>query len=181
MRKDTLQVLELLARLGIAGFGLLLDPFESFFDMVAVGEGATTGNLWTSLISNEIDPDSSLPSRRIVSVDTSGTEGTVVMDAFTRTLTYSAAGIDLAPGETRTDTFSYTVTDGWGSSDTATVTVTITGGEGGGASLATAGGESIMAAFLPAGGLSHIGDDAFASFPSMQAMQEMLVADALIA
>ena len=154
------------------------DQIVAVGDVVAVGEGATTGNLWTSLISNEIDPDSSVASRRITSVDTNGTDGIVVMDAFTRTLTYSAAGIDLAPGETRTDTFSYTVTDGWGSSDTATVTVTITGGEGGGASMAMSGDQSIMSAFLPVGGLSHIADDAFASFP---AIQEMLVTDAPIA
>ncbi|HEU0100118.1 MAG TPA: Ig-like domain-containing protein [Allosphingosinicella sp.] len=160
------------------------DQIIAVGDVVAVGEGATTGNLWTSLIANEIDPDSGVASRRIVSVDTNGTQGTVAMDAFTRTLTYSAAGIDLAPGETRTDTFSYTVTDGWGSSDSATVTVTITGGPDG-ASAAMAGGESIMSAFLPLGaGLSHVDDDAFASFPSMQSiqsMQEMLVADAPIA
>jgi VCBS repeat-containing protein len=158
------------------------DQIVAVDDMVAVGEGGTTGNLWTTLISNEIDPDSGVASRRIVSLDTTGTDGTVVMDTFTRSLTYSAAGIDLAPGETRTDTFSYTVTDGWGSSDTATVTVTITGGEGGSASMAMAGGESILSAFLPmGGGMSHIDDDAFASFPSMHGMQAMLVADAAIA
>jgi VCBS repeat-containing protein len=158
------------------------DQIVAVDDAVAVGEGATTGNLWTSLISNEIDPDSGVGSRRIVSLDTTGTEGTLVMDTFKQTLTYSAAGIDLAPGETRTDTFSYTVTDGWGSSDTATVTVTITGGPGGGASMAMAGGESIMSAFLPAGGgMSHLDDSDFASFPSMQGVQEMLVADTVVA
>lgn len=155
------------------------DQIVAVDDLVVVGEGATTGNLWTSLISNEIDPDSGVASRRIVSLDTTGTEGTLVMDTFTRTLTYSAANIDLAPGETRTDTFSYTVTDGWGSSDTATVTVTITGGPNGGASTSMAGGEAILSAFLPVGGgMSHIDDSDFASFPSMQ---EMLVADSAIA
>lgn len=154
------------------------DQIVAVDDAVVVGEGATTGNLWTSLISNEIDPDSGVASRRIVSLDTTGTEGTLVMDTFTRTLTYSAAGIDLAPGETRTDTFSYTVTDGWGSSDTATVTVTITGAADGGASMSTAGGESIMSAFLGGAGGSHLDDAEFASFP---AMQEMLTGDAVIA
>jgi VCBS repeat-containing protein len=152
------------------------DEIVAVDDMVAVGEGATTGNLWTSLISNDNDIESSVASRRIVSLDTTGTEGTLVMDTFKQTLTYSAANIDLAPGETRTDTFSYTVTDGWGSSDTATVTVTITGAAGGGASMA--GGEPIMAAFVGGAGGSHLDDAEFASFPSMQ---EMLVADAVIA
>jgi VCBS repeat-containing protein len=150
-------------------------------DAVAVGEGATTGNLWTSLISNDNDIESGIASRRITSVDTSGTDGPVFMDTFTKTLTYSAAGMDLAPGETRTDTFSYTVTDGWGSSDTATVTVTITGGEGGGTSMSMAGGESILSAFVGGAGGSHVADGEFASFPTMQSMQEMLVADAVVA
>jgi VCBS repeat-containing protein len=156
------------------------DQIVAADDLVAVGEGATTGNLWTSLISNDHDIESGIASRRITSVDTNGTDGTVVMDTFTRTLTYSAAGIDLAPGETRTDTFSYTVTDGWGSSDTATVTVTITGAADGGIMTAMASGqEALLSAFLPAaGGMSHVGDDAFASFP---AMPEMLVADSVVA
>jgi VCBS repeat-containing protein len=157
------------------------DEIVAVDDVVAVGEGATTGNLWTSLISNDNDIESGLASRRITSVDTSGTEGTVVMDTFTRTLTYSAADIDLAPGETRTDTFSYTVTDGWGSSDTATVTVTITGAADGGATMSMAGGESILSAFVGGAGGSHMDDGEFASFPSMQSMQEMLVADAVVA
>ncbi|HEX8380197.1 MAG TPA: Ig-like domain-containing protein, partial [Allosphingosinicella sp.] len=142
-------------------------------DAVAVGEGATTGNLWTSLISNDNDIESGIASRRITSVDTNGTEGTVVMDTFTRTLTYSADGIDLAPGETRTDTFSYTVTDGWGSSDTATVTVTITGGEGGGVSMSAAGQNPILAAFAP-----EAGAEGFVDFGAMSAVQpEMLLSE----
>jgi hypothetical protein len=103
------------------------------------------------------------------------------MDTFKQTLTYSAAGIELAPGETRTDSFSYTVTDGWGSSDTATVTVTITGAPDGGTSMAMAGGESILSAFAGGAGGSHLDDAEFASFPSMQSMQEMLVTDAVVA
>lgn len=153
------------------------DQIVAVDDAVAVGEGATTGNLWTSLISNDHDIESGPASKRIVSLDTTGTQGTLVMDTFKQTLTYSAAGIDLAPGETRTDTFSYTVTDGWGSSDTATVTVTITGAPNGGASMAS--GEPILSAFLPAGGgMSHLDDAEFASFPSVQ---EMLVTDIAIA
>jgi VCBS repeat-containing protein len=155
------------------------DQIVAVDDSVAVGEGATTANLWKTLISNEIDPDSSVASRRIVGLDTAGTEGTVFLDTFKQTLTYSAAGIDLKPGETRTDTFSYTVTDGWGSSDTAKVTVTITGGPDGAASMAMSGGEPIMSAFLPFGaGMSHIHDSDFAGPPTMQ---EMLVGHTVIA
>jgi VCBS repeat-containing protein len=155
------------------------DQIVAVDDAVAVGEGATTGNLWTTLISNDNDIESGVASRRIVSLDTAGTEGTVVMDTFTRTLTYSAADIDLAPRETRTDTFSYTVTDGWGSSDTATVTVTITGAAEGSASMAmaAAGSELLMAAFAPAGG----GGMSDAPVFDMMQAQQLLYADACIA
>jgi VCBS repeat-containing protein len=150
------------------------DQIVATDDAVAVGEGAVTGNLWTSLVSNDIDPDSSAASRRIVFVDTAGTQGVLTLDTFTQTLTYSAAGIDLAPGETRTDTFTYTVTDGWGSSDTATVTVTITGGEAGGVSAARGGeGVVILGAFVPEGAGEN-----FAELGAMTAMQpEILGAD----
>ncbi|MGZ8284084.1 MAG: Ig-like domain-containing protein [Allosphingosinicella sp.] len=157
------------------------DQIVAVDDLVAVGEGTTTGNLWTSLISNEIDPDSGVGSRRIVSLDTTGTQGLVSFDASSRTLTYSAANIDLAPGETMTDSFTYVVADGWGSTDTATVFVTVTGAAGGGAMTSMAGGESIMSAFVGGAGGSHLDDAEFASFSSMQALQEMLVADAVVA
>jgi VCBS repeat-containing protein len=156
------------------------DQIVGVDDSFAVGEGQTSVNLWKSIISNEVDPDGSIHSHRILEVGTEGTQGQVSFDAFTRTLTYSAAGIDLAPGETMTDSFTYVVTDGWGSQDTATVFVTVTGGPNGGAS-ASMGGESIMSAFVGGAGGSHVDDSDFASFPSMQSMQEMLVADAVIA
>ncbi|HEX8061935.1 MAG TPA: Ig-like domain-containing protein [Allosphingosinicella sp.] len=158
------------------------DDIVAVDDQVSVGEGQTTGNLWSTLIANDIDPDGSVDSgREILSVGTAGTQGSVAFDPVTRTVTYSAAGIDLAPGQTMVDSFTYEVEDGWGSSDTATVYVTVTGAADGGASASMAmamGGDLLPAAFLPAGGMSHIGDDAFASFPSMQ---EMLVAHAPIA
>jgi VCBS repeat-containing protein len=158
------------------------DAIVAVDDNVAIGEGQTTGNLWSSLIANEIDPDGGPAGRQILSVGTAGTQGSVSFDASSRTVSYSAAGIDLAPGETLVDSFTYAVKDGWGSTDTATVFVTVTGAAGGGASASMAmGGDLLASAFLPAGGMSHIDDDAFASFPSMQGMQEMLVADAPIA
>ncbi len=55
-----------------------------------------------------------------------------------RTVSYSAASIDLAPGETLTETFAYTVIDGFGSFDTAAVTVTVTGAEASSGTLAGA-------------------------------------------
>jgi VCBS repeat-containing protein len=130
------------------------DQIVAVDDSVAVGEGATSGNLWPGLLGNDIDPDSGVNGRRIVSVDTAGTQGTVTLTKSA--LTYSAAGIDLAEGETMTDSFTYTVNDGYGSIDTATVTVTVTGTANGGASVAMSEGPSgdaqaILSAFLPAG------------------------------
>jgi VCBS repeat-containing protein len=147
------------------------DQIVAVDDAVSVGEGGTTGNLWTTLISNEIDPDSSNASRRIVELNVTGTDGVVVFDAFEQTLTYSAAGIELAPGETRTDSFTYKVTDGWGSSDTATVTVTITGGPDGSVSMARGGGDGvvILGAFVPEGAA-----EAPADFGGAPAMPEIL-------
>ncbi|HLL31114.1 MAG TPA: Ig-like domain-containing protein [Allosphingosinicella sp.] len=157
------------------------DDIIAVDDHVSIGEGQTSGNLWSTIVSNEIDPDGSPNTHRILSVGTSGTQGQVSFDASSRTLTYSAAGIDLAPGETLVDSFTYTVDDSFGATDTATVYVTVTGGPSGGASISMTGGESIMSAFVGGAGGSHLDDSGFAGFPSMQALQEMLVADAVIA
>jgi VCBS repeat-containing protein len=157
------------------------DAIVAVDDNVALGEGETTGNLWNLMVSNEIDPDGSVNWHQIKSVGTAGTQGIVTFDADSRSVTYSAASIDLAPGETLVDSFTYTVDDSYGAVDTATVYVTVTGAAAGGVTTAMSGGESIMSAFLPAGGgMSHIDDSDFASFPSMQSMQ-VLVADAVVA
>lgn len=155
-------------------------------DNVALGEGQTTGNLWSTLVANDIDPDGSPNWSQIRSVGTEGTQGIVTFDAANRSVTYSAAGIDLAPGETLVDSFTYVVDDNIAGSapDTATVYVTVTGAAGGGVSTSMSGGESIMAAFVGGAGGSHLDDGEFASFPSMQAMQamqEILVADSVVA
>jgi VCBS repeat-containing protein len=153
------------------------DDIVAVDDAVSIAEGQTSSNLWSSLISNEIDPDGGAPEREILGVGTAGTQGVVSFDAATRTVTYSAAGIDLAPGQTMTDSFTYEVEDGWGSTDTATVFVTVTAAAGGGAMTSLAGGESSMlAAFAPAGG----GDGGLAGLGIGQPM-EMLHADLFIA
>jgi VCBS repeat-containing protein len=145
------------------------DDIVAVDDAVSVGEGQATGNLWSTLIANEIDPDGWVDSgREILSVGTAGTQGVVSFDPVTRTVSYSAAGIDLAPGQTLTDSFTYTVEDGWGSEDSATVFVTVTGG--GAAGFTTA----MASAFEPAGE---------AHFVDMGLMQapEMLVANLPVA
>jgi VCBS repeat-containing protein len=152
------------------------DQVVAVDDNVSVGEGQATGNLWSTLIGNEIDPDGSPASRDILSVGTAGTQGVVTFNSSTDTVSYSAAGIDLAPGQTLVDSFTYVVSDNWGSTDTGTVFVTVTGNADGSASMAMTGGESLMAAFAPAGaGMADC-----AMFDMMQA-QQLLGADAYIA
>jgi VCBS repeat-containing protein len=158
------------------------DAIVAVDDAVALGEGETTGNLWSQMVANEIDPDGSVNWHQIKSVGTEGTQGIVTFDPDSRSVTYSAANIDLAPGETLVDSFTYIVDDSYGATDTATVFVTVTGAAGGGASASmAAGGESIMAAFVGGAGGSHMDDADFAGFPAMQSMQEVLVADSVIA
>lgn len=96
---------------------------------VSVDEDATTGNLWSTLLGNDSDPDAG-DSLTISAVDTTGTLGSVVFDAATQTLRFVAdADIydTLAPGETQQTSFTYTARDAGGLTSTATVTVTVTG------------------------------------------------------
>src|SRR5207247_3783653 len=69
-------------------------------------------------------------TRSVSAVNTTGTIGTVVFNAATQSLTYSAnaaAQDALAAGQTATDSFSYTVADSYGATSSATVTVTVAG------------------------------------------------------
>ena len=97
-------------------------------DAVAVNEDATSANLWNTLLGNDSDPDGDALS--ILSVDTSGTLGHVVLDTASHSLVYVADddSFDALPtGATAPDHFSYTVSDGHGLTATATVNVTVTG------------------------------------------------------
>ncbi len=122
-------------------------------DAVAVNEDATSGNLWTSLLSNDSDPDGN--SLSIVSVDTTGTLGHILFDAASQSLRYVADddSFDALPtGATAPDHFTYTVSDGHGLTATATVNVTVTGiadsvtlnGGNGNDTLSASGGEDFV-------------------------------------
>jgi VCBS repeat-containing protein len=100
-------------------------------DAISVTEDTSTGNLLTTLLTGDTDPDGNALR---VTAATQGSKGSVYFHAGTaaigdETITYTANGavLDaLAPGETTTDTFIYTVSDGNGGIDHAKVTVTIT-------------------------------------------------------
>ena len=80
-----------------------------------------------SVLLNDTDVDAS-DTLIVSALDTTGTLGTVV-DNGDGTFDYNPNGAfeALAAGETATDTFSYTVSDQNGGTDTATVTITING------------------------------------------------------
>ena len=108
-------------------------------DMIALSEDATSANLWSQLLGNDIDVDAG-DTLSIAAVDASRTLGTLVFDPATQSLRYVAdndAFDALAPGATAVDSFRYTVTDRAGLSSTATVSVTVTGIADG---IATTGG-----------------------------------------
>jgi hypothetical protein len=126
------------------------DAIVAVEDEFAVGEGAATANLWGSIIGNDVDPDNSVNTRRITSIDTTGTLGTVTLDSSGGTLIYSAEALDIDPNSVLTDTFTYTVTDG-STTSTATVTVHVTGNEDG----------SFSASFGAQSGGGHVGMAAF--------------------
>jgi VCBS repeat-containing protein len=104
------------------------DPVTAVNDAVSVNDNQSTGNLWTTLLSNDIDPEGGVHQRFILGVDTTGTAGSVQFNAQTQSLIYTAP--DLQPGETRTDSFRYTAHDNSrasGAETTAVVTITVTG------------------------------------------------------
>jgi Ca2+-binding RTX toxin-like protein len=98
---------------------------QAVADAVEVAEDATTPNLWSTLLGNDGGA-----GKTIVGVTTTGTLGTVTFDATTQTLTYSADSDSfdpLVPGESATDSFTYTMVDAAGVQSTATVTMTVQG------------------------------------------------------
>ena len=88
----------------------------------------TTGNV----LANDSDPNGDAIA--VSGVNTNGTQG-VVTNNGNGTFNYDPNGAfnSLNAGETDTDSFSYTISDGNGGFDTATVTVTIEGVNDGGA------------------------------------------------
>ena len=95
------------------GTGFSIDEDSSF----------TTANV----LSNDSDPDNGA-SLSVSGFNASGTTGTVTNN-IDGTFGYDPNGqFDyLAEGESATDSFSYTVSDDKGATDTATVTITVTG------------------------------------------------------
>lgn len=79
------------------------------------------------VLGNDTDPDTN-DTLSVASIDSSATLGLVTLNED-GTIDYDPNGAfdALTPGQTSTDSFSYTVTDGNGGTETAAVTLTITG------------------------------------------------------
>ena len=96
-----------------------------------VAENATTsGNLITDDTGSGVDSDVDVPSTLSVTAVTSD-QGTLGSISFTSdgSFTYDQGTLfdSLAVGATHAETFTYTLTDDQGATDTATLTITITG------------------------------------------------------
>ncbi|WP_265272132.1 CARDB domain-containing protein [Nostoc sp. KVJ3] len=95
-------------------------------DTVNVAEDATI-NLRATLLSNDTDPDAG-DTKNIISVNTTGTKGTVLFNQNTQSLTYTASSFNsLAQGQTASDSFSYAIADSQGLQSTAIVNLTVIG------------------------------------------------------
>ena len=80
------------------------------------------------MLDNDSDPDAG-DTLSVTAVDTSGTAGAVTAWDADGSFTYDPDGQFeyLKAGGSATDSFTYTVSDGKGGTDTATVTITING------------------------------------------------------
>lgn len=101
--------------------------------VTANDDHATTNNItpvFIDVLANDVDVDF-FDVLTIAGFDTEQTQGNVSLGIFNGNLTAfydpGDAFLSLGEGESATDVFSYTVSDGNGSTDTATVTVEITG------------------------------------------------------
>ena len=95
-------------------------------DSISIAKNA--GPTTIDVLANDSDPDTH-DSKRVLSVDTTGTLGSVTIAADGHSVVYTVgtAYQGLAPGATATDTFTYTIVDNAGAQSQATVTVTISG------------------------------------------------------
>ena len=97
-------------------------------DAVLTKEHESVTIMSPGLLANDADPDP-YDLLLVTAVDTSATVGAVTRWGPRGAFTYDPNGqFDyLQPGESATDTFTYTASDAVGDSDTATVTITILG------------------------------------------------------
>lgn len=113
------------AALVVTVTGLNDEPIASA-DQVTIGYNAAP--ITINVLANDTDRDAG-DTKTIVALDTTAVQGTVALASGGAGIIYTVgnAFANLQPGETATDTFSYTIQDSAGVQSTATVMVTITG------------------------------------------------------
>jgi hypothetical protein len=97
-------------------------------DPVAADDTATTDEnspVDVTVLTNDTDADGD--SLSVASLDTTGTVGSVSTDGTKVTYDPNGQFASLGAGQSGTDTFAYTASDGHGGTGIATVTVTVTG------------------------------------------------------
>ena len=96
-------------------------------DAYVVGEDGLLIVVAPGVVANDTDPDTG-DALTVQNVDTTGTKGSVVLNPD-GSFSYDPNGQfeSLAVGDSSSDSFRYTVTDGNGGTSTATVTITING------------------------------------------------------
>ncbi len=97
---------------------------------ITTDEDTSTTFNTSVILANDHDPDvTEGDAFSVTSVSATSTAGALItLDTATKEITYDPNGqFDyLTWGESAVDTFTYTITDGYGATDTATVTVTVT-------------------------------------------------------
>jgi len=106
----------------------IVEPPVAVDDSIAANEDAPVTIAASTLLANDTSDASN--ELTVASVSATSAKGATVELSGTDIIYDPASGLALqalAAGETSTDTFSYTVDDGQGGTDTATVTVELTG------------------------------------------------------
>ena len=114
---------------GTATAGVTVTVTGTWLPPTVVANSATTDAahpVTINVLANDSDPQAGV-TLSVVAVNTTGTNGTVVLNA-NGTITYTPASSysTLSAGTSATDQFTYTVSDGHGSTSTATVSVAVT-------------------------------------------------------
>lgn len=107
----------------VTGVAAVNAPPVAADDEDSVGEDS--GGVTIEVLGNDTDADGDPLS--VTALDTAGTDGTVTNNGTDVGYDPDGAFDSLSVGESTTDTFGYTVSDGHGGTDTGTVTVTVTG------------------------------------------------------
>lgn len=101
-------------------------PPTAVDDVVTTDEDSPLTIAIADLLNNDVDPDTNA-TLSLVSIDTTGSNGTITQVGDTLVYTPANTLNSLGAGETAVDSFSYTMTDGSGAESTATVHLTING------------------------------------------------------